>query len=736
MDELLPGKRIEVEGDETLVVGIRWNENHCLIHFPLYRHPGLLIRFIFSIGLFCHCIIADIDFVFAADSYVLPENAYEILSPIPVTAARSRKKSSDIPAQVDQVRKMDIQQGRPTLTLDESLKSLPGLFLQNQSNFAQDLRISIRGFGARSPFGVRGVKVLVDGIPYTMPDGQTQLDSIDPAIIDSMEIMRGPSSSLYGNASGGVIAIETEDGAETPVELSPRFTVGQFGLKKYRLKAGGQSDSLTYSLFVSHLQLDGFREHSATENTFFRAKFRFYPNAESDWTFTVSHFNSPLAEDPGALTQSQVTANPEQANTSNILFSAGEQVSEQNLGAIYRRDLTSNLELVVSAHFNHRKFSNKLPFTNGGIVEFDRLAPGGGIKTVWDTQPLQLPNRLIVGVDYFYQRDDRKRFDNNQSIKGSQTLDQIENVFNLGPYVRNEIQLLPWLDLAAGLRYDRVHFKLDDAFLTDGDQSGSKTLSEVSGSVGAVVHLQESLHLYSNVATVFESPTTTELTVNPSGGPGFNPDLDSQTSLSYEIGIKGSRKNILKYDLALFLIESEDELIPFELPGSPGRNFFRNAGESERKGVEAKVQLQPVDYARVSLSYTYSDFKFTEFVASGVDFSGNAIPGIPKHRIAGTLDMKSEHGWFGRFEFQNVSDFYVNNANTAENSSYTSTSLSLGKEGQAGPFQWSAFLGLNNLMDENYNANTRINASNGRFFEPAAPFNVFGGVSLTVRPFS
>ena len=661
---------------------------------------------------------------------------YETLPRIDVTAVRSRKKTTDIPAAIDKVQGPEVHSGRQNLTLDEPLTSVPGVFFQNQSNFAQDLRISIRGFGARSPFGVRGVKVLVDGIPYTMPDGQTQLDSIDPGIIDSVEVIRGPSSSLYGNASGGVLSIQTEEGPDVPLEIKPRFTVGEFGFKKYQLKSGGSVDSMNYHLHASHLQLDGFRENSATENTLVTGKFKFYPDEYSDWTFLVSQFNSPLAEDPGALTREEADANPQQANARNLLFSASEQVTEQNLGTVYQRNLTDRLEGVVNLHLNHRNFSNKLPFTSGGTVEFERLAPGIGLKTVWDTRPLTLPNRLVSGVDFFYQRDDRKRFDNNLGRKGSQTLDQIENVFTVGPYLRDELKLFPWLDLAAGVRYDWVRFELDDAFLSDGDQSDSRSLSEFSGTVGAVVHLQESLHLYANVATAFEVPTTTELIVNPSGGPGFNPNLEAQKSVSYEVGLKGGDQNRLQYDLALFWIEVSDELIPFELPGSPGRNFFNNAGESQRRGVEAKLQYRPIDQVTGSLAYTFSDFKFTEFVSNGTDVAGNRIPGIPEHRIAGTLNAKSKNGFFGRFEFQTVGEFFVDNQNTTRNATYTTTSLMLGIERKTGAFLWSVFLGLNNLLDQNYNANTRINASGGRFFEPASPFNVYGGISLSYRPFA
>ena len=534
-----------------------------------------------------------------------PPPAVMILPEISVSSVRSRKQPSDVPASLSTVPAAEIQTARPTLTLDEALIPLPGLFFQNRANFAQDLRISIRGFGARAPFGVRGVKVLVDGIPQTLADGQTPLDAIDPGLLRSIEVRRGPAASLYGNASGGVLALETASGAEdTPLELAPRFLAGSYGLRKYQTSLGGSYEGLNHRIFASHLKFEGYRNHSATENTLVNGKFGFTTPAGTDWTLILSHFNSPLAEDPGALTREEAEADPEQANARNLLFSAGEQVREETFGLRLRKDLTTGLELTLTPYFRQRNFSNKLPFVSGGIVEFERLAPGMDVKTVWDTSLGGRRARFLAGVDFAFQRDDRKRFDNLQSRRGALTLDQVETVYSIGPYVRQELKYNSWLDLAAGLRYDRVHFDLDDNFLSDGGQSGSRTLSEWSGSIGAVAHAAPGLDVYANVATVFEVPTTTELIVDPSGGPGFNPDLDAQRSVSYEIGVKGRLSPALHWDAAVFFIESEDEIIPFELPGSPGRNFFRNAGQSERLGFEGSLRYRPTNLGG-SLSVLY-----------------------------------------------------------------------------------------------------------------------------------
>ena len=651
----------------------------------------------------------------------------QFLRLLEVTSTRSEKKIVDIPAAI---RSLDLNgEGLPQVSLDEALTSVPGLFFQNQFNSAQDLRLSIRGFGARSAFGVRGVKILVDGIPLTLPDGQTQLDSIDPGMINSLEVLRGPSSSLYGNASGGTISIKTFDGPRSGFESDSRLLLGSFGLEKYQIKSGGTFGSLNYNIYASHLQRDGYRDHSATENTLVHGKFGWQTDANSSWTFILRHLLSPKAQDPGALTEQQADFNPKAARSQNIVFDAGEVVDNTQLGLLYEKDISSSQEISLTAHLNRRLFSNKLPFTSGGTVEFERLAPGLGARTVINSRLRNKPIRWIAGADLSHQRDDRKRFDNNNGIKGSQTLDRFETVTSIGPYLRAEWQESPRIELVAGIRYDHVEFELEDNFLSDGDQSGSKTLSEWSGTLGAVYHFNKSLHGYANIATAFETPTTTELANDPSGGSGFNQNLDSQLSVSYEVGLKERIGNRMDYDLAVFVIQSWDELIPFEIITSPGRTFYKNAGQSRRVGLETAMSFRPVERIETGLSYAFSDFRFTRFDDNGSNHSGNFIPGMPEHRIVANLRADSSSGWFAKGEIQYVSSFFVNDENTVDNPSYITNRFSFGRKKAVGKSQLSVFLGVENIFDQSYNANTRINATGGRYFEPGQPFTLFGGVS-------
>lgn len=661
-----------------------------------------------------------------------PESGETWLPPVEVTATRSPKSPHDIPAAVSVVEAEDIQQGQPTLTLDESLYILPGLLAHNPYNFAQDLRISLRGFGARSPFGIRGIKILIDDIPQTLPDGTSQLDTVDPGIIQQIEVLRGPSASLYGNASGGVVSLRTENGPASPFEMEPRFVTGAFGLLKTQIKLGGRHSAYDYRVFGSRLEFNGYREHSVTENRLLQSKLTWHRPSGTHLQWSTRVFHSPRAEDPGGLTAVQAAVNPRQAQSRNRLFDAGEEVAQQMMGLRWQQPLGKGQELTLITHIIHRDFSNRLPFVAGGQVTFQRWAPGVGLKYLNRHSLFGKSNRVLAGIDWAYLDDDRRRFNNNFGNRGAETLNQRETVDNIGVYLRDEWTLADHWELTIGGRYDRVHYRVDDRFGADGDQTGSKTLSQGSGTLGVMYHLTEKHHLYWNAATVFETPTTTELINNPSGAGGFNPGLQPQTSYSVELGVKGDLG--AEYELAVFYIRTRDEITPFELAAFPGRTFFRNSGRSGRLGAEAWLKWGFLKYGQVTASYTFSDFEFREFNLGALSLKGNRLPGIPVHRVAMQVRYQHPLGMFARLQVEHAGPIFVNNENTAKNEANTISRLEVGVKRRWHSVQATLFTGINNVLDEAYNANIRINAAFDRYFEPAPPLNWFAGISLRWTP--
>jgi len=663
----------------------------------------------------------------AADEVAADDPPTLHLEPITVTARPEEAPGGLLPSARTTVEYDDLQQGRPPAGLDQALARVPGLFLQNPYNFAQDLRISSRGFGARANFGIRGIRLYVDGIPLTLPDGQTSLDSLDPGTIERIEVMRGPASSRYGPSAGGVIEIHTRDGAGPPF-VEGRVGLGEYGFRKYRLSAAGHLRSLHFALDLSHLHGDGYRDHSATRSDRLNAKLRWEIDETSDVALILNLTDSPEADDPGALTGTEVRADRRRASARNRLFDAGEVLDQQRIGAVYRKHFGEHHRLTLRGHSTWRDFDNRLPFTDGGSVDLERLFAGGGLQYAFSGALADHALDLVVGLDAEAQRDDRRRFDNRFGERGGLSLEQDEDVTAYGAYLQGRFEFGGGVRLSAGLRADRVAFDLDDRFGSDGDDSGHRRIDELSPALGATWSPIAGLDLYARYSTSFETPTTTEF-ANPAGG-GLNPDLGSATSENFEIGARGRRPGWLRYELAVFRVKVDDELVPFELPGQSGRSFFRNAGRSTRDGVELGLAVGPLRGLRGTVAYTFSDFTYDRHATPAGVFDGNRIPGIPRHRLFLEAAYRHACGFYAVWDAQYVDDFLADDAGAARTSPYWVSGLRVGQRVRVAGLEVEPYAGVQNLFDRGYDANVRINAFAGRHFEPAPGRNVFGGVRL------
>ena len=654
--------------------------------------------------------------------------APEVLEEVVVKAARIEQPLDRTPWSVSVVGKDDIQTGKQQLGLDESLTRVPGVFMQDRYNFAQDLRIAIRGFGARAAFGIRGIRIYVDGIPATQPDGQGGVDSIDIGSARKIEVLRGPSSALYGAAAGGVINVTTESGPEQPF-VEGRFSFGDYGFEKTQLKTGGQAGSLNYLMNLSHMSLDGYRDQSQTENTLFNSRLSYDIDDSSSLTAIINAVDSPEANDPGSLTAAQARTSPRSARDLNVQYDTGEALSQQQAGFIYRNELAPGHELILRNYYVWRDFENSLPFQDGGIVAFQRFYLGGGAQYNWTGSLLGRSNELSLGFDIDSQRDNRQRYDNLKGIKGALNLHQLENVDSIGAFLQDVYQLHEQLSLTLGLRYDKVSFDVVDQFLADGDDSGSISFDELSPSAALLWSPLPSINVYGRIATSFETPTTTEF-ANPTGGGGFNTALKPQTATNYEIGMKGLVNDNIHYEITLFTMDVSGELVPFEVPAFPSKVFYRNAGKSTRNGVETSVTARLFQDLSATLSYTYSDFNFDRYTTTSGTFDGNTIPGIPHHQFFAEIAYKHPSGFYCYWDVQAVSKLYADDANSATNPAYVVSDLRAGYSGTWGNWKLDPFLGFNNLFDESYNGNVRLNAFGSRYYEPAPGFNTYGGVRI------
>lgn len=650
------------------------------------------------------------------------------LAPIEVESVRLNTDVLTTPAAVDVTEARDIQQGRAKAQLDAALNRTPGVYANNGSNFAQNLRISIRGFGARSAFGVRGVQLRVDGIPETLPDGQAQTDSIDLGAIERLEVIRGPFSALYGNATGGVVDITTTTPASGPVDRG-ELTVGSHGYRRMEAATAHERGDWGYALTASQLDLDGYRAHSEVKKQQLTGKLERRVGATGRLRLITRILDAPDTLDPGGVTRKRTRADRRAARDANLAFDSRQSVSQQTVGLVYEDQLSDQQNYQANLFYTHRDFIQYLPFADAGVVSYDRDFFGGGLQTTRFDDLFGHANQWVTGVDVRVQQDARERFDNVGGAKGARGLDEDQQATSVGVFAQNVFSLTPELELTTGLRYDLLDFDIDDAFITatDPDDSGSRTYHELSANVGISYAWRERQRVYANIANAFESPTFTEF-ADPGGNGGFNRNLDPQKAVQYEIGAKGELDARARYQISAFWIDVRDELVVFNDDGR--RDFYQNSGRSQRKGIEAKIEYALNSELSATAAYTLADYKYRRFVDNnGRDYAGKAIPGVPGERLFGELAWRRPGVGYGVIDMRYAGAFFADNANTAKVDHAWVFNARVGKSIPAGDDDLSIYLGVDNVFDEAYFDNIRINAFGGRYYEPAPGRTFYAGLA-------
>jgi len=649
------------------------------------------------------------------------------LAPVTVTATRLEINEKRLPAALTVLSGGRIQIGQPQLSMFESLGGVAGLFAQNPDNYTQDLRISIRGFGARAAFGIRGIRLYVDGIPESTPDGQADVDNLDMGAMQRLEVMRGPSSGLFGNAAGGVISLQTDNVAQMPL-AEVQGTVGSYGMRSWRFKMGVQQKKLQMVLVATRNQSEGYRANSRMESTILNLKLRYDFDSLTRLSVLANYGNSPLADDPGGLTLAQVAENRRQAHPNNLRFLAGESVTQGRVGITFEKTMGNHL-IFVRAFGTKRDFANYLAFQAAGAGTINRTFAGGSFQYQFSQKFDFLSYRFRIGMDLESQGDTRRRFDNLTGVRGKLTFDQLESFKNIASYITQELSYKK-ITMLVGLRSDVIRLKATDYFMSDGDQSGGRNYSRINPTLGLSWEVSPAVNLYSNLGSSFETPTMSELSNNPSGTGGFNLELNPQQALNYEIGAKTYFGQRVRADLALFTIEVKDELVPYQITGQAGRVFFRNAGRSKRQGIEASLNVMLAKGLTLFSNYTYSHFNYLEYRTSAGKFDGNVLPGIPKNAAQVELRYFTPSGLFAIAQVRHASQLYADDANAVTANKYSLVNLRLGGQKTWRKFHIEPFVGVNNLLNETYFQNVQINASANRYFEPAQGRFWFGGLKV------
>lgn len=660
-----------------------------------------------------------------------------------VTATPQTVSELDTPAAVSVIEGEDMRLATPRVNLSETLTSVPGLPVQNRQNYAQDLQISIRGFGSRSAFGVRGIRLYVDGIPATMPDGQGQISNIDINSIQDVEVLRGPFSALYGNASGGVINVTTETG----IEASSYY--GSYGSWRYGLKATGamgdgtQPGDVDYTVSTTRFTTHGYRDHSGARKNLANAKLGVRLDDVSKLSLI---FNSVdiKADDPGGLTESEWKADPQQAPRAEQ-YNTRKTIKQTQAGLRYERQLSAQDDISVMAYAGEREttqyqsiplVAQLKPAQAGGVITLQRHYQG--IDSRWTHRgELGVPVTFTGGLNYENMSENRKGYNNFRlnngppefGHKGDLRRDERNLMWNVDPYLQTQWQLTQKLSLDAGVRYSSVWFDSNDHYIApgNGDDSGDASYHHWLPAGSLKYALTDAWNLYLAAGRGFETPTINELSYRADGQSGFNFDLKPSTNDTVEVGSKTRIGNGL-LTAALFQTDTDDEIVVASSMG--GRTTYKNAGKTRRQGAELALDQRFAGDWRVKASWTWLDATYRSNVCQGQNCDGNRMPGIARNMGFASLGFIPDEGWYAGTDVRYMGDIMANDENTAKAPSYTVVGLNTGYKFNYSQLTVDIFGRVDNLFDKEYIGSVIVNESNGRYYEPAPGRNYGVGINL------
>lgn len=654
-----------------------------------------------------------------------------------VTATRLPQSGFDLPVAIDVLGKSQISEHKPQVALSEVLNRLPGTLVQNRETLAQEQQITLRGFGARSQFGVRGIKLIADGIPAGTPDGQGGAGLFDLASAGRIEVLRGPFSALYGNHSGGVIQVFTEDGPREP-ELSASLLVGSHGGRRGMAKFAGDWEGINAVLSASRWDSDGYRDWSSGRKDQLNAKMRLSGGKGTTLTLLANRLDQPDNRDPLGLSGAQVEQDRRQANPAALAFRTRRSLDNTQFGAVLEHELGGGQSLRALLYGGERSNEQYLAFpgggatSSGGVSAFSRNFWGSGLR--WTRRSGSLT--LSAGLDYERADDRRLGFVNNNGSKGALKRDEDNAVWQHGAFLQAEWQASRDWTLHGGLRHSRVSFDSNDHYIVGAnpDDSGSIAFSAWTPAAGVLYRLNDRVNLYASAGRSFEAPTFIELAYRADGSSGLNLQLRPSISRHGEIGIKAFVSDELRLTAALFRIDTQDEIVVDTSLG--GRTTYRNAGDTRRRGLELALSGELGGGFSAALALTWIDARFRDaFSGSGGPVaSGNRIPGLPSRAAFAELAWRhAASGFSTALEGRWNSRIQVNDVNSEAAGGYFVASLRGGFTQVEGAWRFEEFLRIDNLFDRKYIGAIYVNDGNGRYYAPAAGRGYLAGVSVIRR---
>jgi iron complex outermembrane receptor protein len=692
-------------------------------------------------------VLAIIGFAARAAAAQPDEPASQQLPDIVVTATRTEHSAYDVPASIDSV---PVGDAADTLGINPSefLDGIPGLLARDRQNYAQDEQISIRGFGSRSTFGVRGVRLYIDGIPATMPDGQGQVSHFNLDSAERIEVLRGPFSALYGNSSGGVIQLFTADGSDPP-EIKTGLVGASYGTFRASVDARGVSGPVDYNLDFTHFQTDGYRDHSAAQRESGNGKLNIKVGDGGKLTLLLNTVNIPGAQDPLGLTREQFEADPRSVASVAEQFNTRKSVQQSQGGAIYEQALGGGNTLRVTGYYGQRDVTQYLsipaatqanPLHSGGVIDLGGEYGGTDLRWTWETDVAGRPFEIAAGISYDRQEQARKGYENFVGdvlgVRGALRRDETDTVFDFDQYAQATWQFADAWSLTVGARHSDVKFNAADRYVTQAnpDDSGHVDYGATTPVAGLMWRASDAAHFYASYGKGFETPTFNELGYRADGGPGLAFDLVPAKSKNGEIGVKLRPSKAIDASFALFRADTDDELSP--ATNSGGRTTYHNIGKARRQGAEAALAARISDDWRLRFAFTWLDATFrsafltcpgTPCTTPVLAPAGLRIPGVPKTDFMASLEWGHEVGWHAALTGDYVGAVPVNDLNTDSAPSYFVLDADVGYAFDLSSGQLRTFFSIDNAFDRKYAGSVIVNDGNGRYFEPAPGRTFFIG---------
>jgi iron complex outermembrane receptor protein len=677
---------------------------------------------------------------FAAGQQAAAAAPVKALPAVTVSAIRLGVPSFDVPASVDLVEADAGKGGKPGVNLSEQLTGVPGVLARDRQNYAQDEQISVRGFGSRSTFGVRGVRLYADGIPATMPDGQGEVSHFSLEAADRIEVLRGPFSALYGNSSGGVVQIWSADGT-SPAQNSVGIDAGSHDTYRAGASSRGKlGEAVDYNIAASHFQTGGYREHSRAQRESGNAKFNIQLAPATRLTVVANTLALPNAQDPLGLTKQQYDQDPRQAGSGAVPFNTRKSVHQTQGGAVLAQDLGAHDELRLMGYYGERTVyqvlsipvaSQRSPLNSGGVVDLDSDYGGADLRWTHRGELAGGPYELAVGTSYDDENQSRFGYENfigaATGVKGAVRRNESDRVYNADQYAQLYWHFAEDWSLLAGMRHSAVRFRSRDRYVTasNPDDSGRTAFGATTPVAGLQYRPSEALRLYASYGEGFETPTFAELGYRADGGAGLAFDLRPARSRNRELGAKWRPQPGVEIDAAVFRADTRDELAV--ATNSGGRSTYQNVGHTRREGYElsADAELWRGWHLRAGFTHLLASFRSDFLTCTGTPctltpvHAGTPLPGVPRNYGSLRLGHDAGQGWSGGLELNGVGKVTANDVGTASAAGYLLTGVDAGYGfALAAREVLHLSLRVDNLFDRKYVGSVIVNEGNGRYYEP------------------